>query len=123
MSMRHSVEIRVPFLDRELMELVFSMNEKVKFNKNSPKFLLVKAFEGILPNEIQFRNKMGFTFPFDFWMRKELKGVIEGRVNGSSAFNKPYETKLIDGFYNHKIHWSRVWSLIILREYEVPGGK
>jgi asparagine synthase (glutamine-hydrolysing) len=117
MSMRHSVEIRVPFLDRELMELVFSINEEVKFNKNTPKILLVKAFEGILPDEIQFRNKMGFTFPFDMWMRKELEGFIEESLSGSSAFNKPYITKLIDGFYNHKVHWSRVWNLVVLTRW------
>lgn len=70
-----------------------------------------------LPDEIVHRSKMGLTFPFDLWMRNELKGFIEERLNYSSVFKKPYITKLLDGFYNHKVHWSRVWGLLVLSQW------
>ena len=83
------------------------VTRKYKMNNRVPKRLLVEAV-GDLPKEIVNRPKQGFTFPFDLWMRNELKGSIEDKLSGFSVFNKPCITKLIDGFYNHNVHWSRV---------------
>lgn len=116
-SMTHSLEVRVPFVDHTLIELLAKLPVGYKIKKDMPKRLLIKALNNKLPDEIVHRPKMGFTFPFDLWMRNELKGFIEERLNNSSAFKKSYITKLLDGFYNHKVHWSRVWSLLVLTHW------
>ena len=74
MSMAHSVEVRVPFLDHVLLECVAQISPKEKLKGHENKGVLVNAVRDILPAEIFERKKMGFTFPFDKWMR-ELPGV------------------------------------------------
>jgi len=76
MGMANSVEIRVPFLDKDLVELAFDFNDNFKYNPDHPKYLLTNAFEHILPKEIVFRKKQGFTFPFTYWL-KDMKELSE----------------------------------------------
>lgn len=69
-GMAHSLEARVPFLDHRLVEYTISIPHKFKVpNYNEPKYLLKKAVEGILPNEIIYRKKQGFAAPVDNWFR------------------------------------------------------
>jgi asparagine synthase (glutamine-hydrolysing) len=110
MSMWHSVEVRVPFLDKELMEFVFSVREDVRFSKGIPKFLLVRAFEDILPEEVVFRGKQGFSFPFQKWMRNEADYLSSFIDNKSKSAIK----RIVDDFKNNRLHWSRFWSLVVL---------
>ncbi len=67
MSMANSIEIRVPFLDRELVELSFNFDDNKKYNPNQPKFLITEDFKNLIPKEIIFRKKQGFIFPFKIW--------------------------------------------------------
>ncbi len=117
MSMRHSVEVRMPFLDKELMELIFSINEDVKFRRNIPKFLLVKTFKDILPEEIVKRKKHGFTFPFDLWMKRIGKGIFEEAISKGDT-NKKNAEKLLYKFGCANLHWSRVWALFVLGNFK-----
>lgn len=109
MSMWHSVETRVPYLDREVMEYTFSINEKIKFN-NLPKGFLLKVFRNILPREIVTRRKMGFIFPFQEWMKKNLNHFIDLIDNKDKSPVK----KIINSFRTGNLHWSRFWSLVVL---------
>ena len=69
-GMANSIEARVPFLDHRLIEYTISIPEKFKVpNYNEPKYLLKKAVEGILPNNIIYRKKQGFAAPVDNWFR------------------------------------------------------
>ncbi len=68
MSMWHSLEVRVPFLDKELMQTVHSIAPSVKYNLFEKKHLLLKAFKDVLPAEIYQRKKQGFVFPFEKWI-------------------------------------------------------
>lgn len=97
MSMWHGLEVRVPFLDKELIELVYSIAPNIRYRPAQFKYLLVQAFIDVLPEEIWNRTKQGFTFPFDDWMRH-----IDFNMNG--------EDKLKTQFLAGKIHWSRYWS-------------
>ena len=78
-SMAHSLEIRVPFVDHKVIELVAKIPSKYKVGK-TPKRLLTKALGNKLPKEIIYRKKQGFVFPFDLWMREELKEFIEEKL-------------------------------------------
>jgi asparagine synthase (glutamine-hydrolysing) len=112
MSMWHSVETRLPFLDKKVMEIIFSIAEKVKFQRGFPKEFLVKTYKDILPEEIARRKKMTFSFPFQEWMRKNLfylTDFIHDR-------NKTAVKKIIDNFNSNRLHWSRFWGLVILNK-------
>ena len=108
MSMAHGLEIRVPFLDNEVIRTAFSVSEKIKFGNDLPKALLVRAFEDRLPAEIWKRKKMGFSFPFAEWLRNsEFVKQLEHHQN-------PHTRKAYADFMCGKIHWSRIMSLVVL---------
>jgi asparagine synthase (glutamine-hydrolysing) len=68
MSMWHGLEIRVPFLDKSIVNFTQSVPPDVKFVKNKKKYLLVEAFKNEIPREIWDRPKQGFGFPFENWV-------------------------------------------------------
>lgn len=76
MSMAHSLEIRVPFLDHNVVELATHLSNDLKY-PTSPKKFLTETFADILPDEIVNRKKMGFTLPWSVWMKNELKEFTE----------------------------------------------
>ncbi|MEI6852207.1 MAG: asparagine synthase (glutamine-hydrolyzing) [Bacteroidota bacterium] len=78
-SMANSLEVRVPFLDHELVEFLFSLPEKDYVKKNTQKFLLYENIKNVLPKEILHRKKQGFVGPDSYymnmeWYQKNLKG-------------------------------------------------
>jgi asparagine synthase (glutamine-hydrolysing) len=73
MSMAHSIELREPFLDRDLVEHVLALPTKAKQKKTHRKQLLIDLFKEDIPEEIYTRKKMGFTFPWNVWLRTHLK--------------------------------------------------
>ena len=107
MSMWHGIEVRVPFLDKELINLVNAIDPGLKFNKiELPKHLLIKAFEDILPKVIWNRRKQGFSFPFNEWMSTI---TIKKRPNIFLFFNQK--------FAKGKIHWSKYWTYLVVKSY------
>jgi asparagine synthase (glutamine-hydrolysing) len=77
MSMANSLEVRVPYLDHLLVEKMFEIPGRLKLGGDFPKRLLVKATRDLLPGAIQRRSKMGFVFPFDRWLKGELRPYCE----------------------------------------------
>src|ERR1019366_6362824 len=69
MSMAHSLEVRVPLLDHEVVELVASFPGVWKRGTSPPKPLLVDAVSDLIPREVYARPKMGFVLPYDHWLR------------------------------------------------------
>ena len=79
MSMAWSLESRVPFLDRRIVELVASMPPRIKYAGGQSKFVLKTAFEAELPQEVLGRkDKMGFPVPLHLWRRRGLRDEING---------------------------------------------
>lgn len=111
MSMWHSLEVRVPFLDRELMELMHRIKPATKFNFSQPKYLLTKAFSDLLPDEVVFRKKQGFTFPFSIWLRNNISHFK------TLLPDTPVTKDLVSGFLEGKVHWSRLWALMVLKKF------
>lgn len=103
MSMWHSLEVRVPFLDKELLNLVYSIHPKIRFSNQQIKHLLIKAFETELPREIWDRKKNGFVMPFENWIKN-----IEPQTNRKELLQK--QSNLLN---SHKLHWSRYWSYVL----------
>lgn len=111
MSMWHSVETRVPFLDNELVNYVLSTPSEYKWKKEQPKFLLTEAFRDKLPDEIIFRKKQGFTFPLDIWLKDRIDFFFDlSYKEGCEDFVK----KLFERFKRGKINFSRVWALGVM---------
>jgi asparagine synthase (glutamine-hydrolysing) len=101
MSMWHGLEIRVPFMDKELVEAINSIAPLVKFRGTIPKSLLIESFATLLPAEIWHRKKQGFTFPFAYW----LKTSEQLRPDSVT------ERKVFGQFSTGKAHWSRYWAV------------
>jgi asparagine synthase (glutamine-hydrolysing) len=118
MSMAHALEVRVPFLDYELVNFVLGVPDKWKY-PSTPKKLLVDSLKDLLPDEIVNRPKMGFTFPWKHWMKNELKSICETNINHlgeSGILNKEELLKLWKRFLadDKSITWSRIWHLVVL---------
>lgn len=121
MSMSHALEVRVPFLDYELVEYVLQVNDEVKF-PHSPKQLLVESLNGLLPKEISHRKKMGFVFPWDTWMRNDLKSYCELNLFSLSQF-QIFDMNGIRRLWSdfqrgdQLVTWSRIWPLVTLANW------
>ncbi len=77
MSMANSLEVRVPFLDHELVDFVFSLPSEYKITSKERKKILADTFRKQLPEEIFTRAKHGFEVPLLKWFRNELRSLIE----------------------------------------------
>jgi asparagine synthase (glutamine-hydrolysing) len=108
-GMAHSLEIRVPFLDKELVDYVLRVEPKEKFGIYN-KQILADVAKHILPHEVIDRPKMGFTLPFEKWMRNNLE-------------NFEVEADISERFRNKKLHWSRFLALFILKQIEGKSNK
>ncbi len=73
MSMAVGVEVRVPFLDFELINIMNSIPNNMKIRRNETKYILKKSMEGKIPNNIIYREKAGFSLPIRSWIRKDSK--------------------------------------------------
>ncbi len=80
MSMANSLEVRVPFLDPNVVKLAFDMDQSLKAKGNSRKIVLREAFREILPKVLYTRPKHGFEVPLLGWFRKELKTELDRKV-------------------------------------------
>jgi asparagine synthase (glutamine-hydrolysing) len=67
LGMAHSIEIRCPFLDYNVVNLALSLPGRYKINNGTPKYILKKSLEKILPHETLYRKKMGFCVPLKEW--------------------------------------------------------
>ena len=77
MSMANSLEVRAPILDHNVIEFAATIPSSLKYLNGEKKYILKKAFANILPNEIMYRKKMGFSVPLADWLRGELKDMAE----------------------------------------------
>ncbi len=73
MSMAHSLEVRVPFLDHRLLEYAATIPPELKLRGMERKHILKRAVRDLLPPEILNRRKMGFSVPLTVWFRGELR--------------------------------------------------
>jgi Asparagine synthase (glutamine-hydrolyzing) len=118
MSMAHALEVRVPFLDYQLVEYVLQVPDDYKY-PHSPKQLLVESVGNLLPEGFGQRRKMGFTLPWNYWMRDQLMPFCEHQLKSLSKqeyFNSQGLMQFWRRFQNHDplITWSRVWTLVAL---------
>jgi asparagine synthase (glutamine-hydrolysing) len=112
-GMAHTVEVRVPFLDHRLVELVAALSPDHIRAGVGAKPLLAKALSEVFPGGIVTRAKMGFTFPFGPWMHRSWAQIAQ-----QTAHPEPVEQREAEivstAFQRGQVHWSRPWSLAVL---------
>jgi asparagine synthase (glutamine-hydrolysing) len=121
MSMAHSLEVRVPFVDVEIVRFVLSLPGAWKLNGGRPKPLLQDALGDLLPPEVAHRPKMGFTLPFEEWMQSRLRDEIETTFADDKQFGSiGLQPKAVREVWQQFLHapqrvgWSRPWALYVL---------
>lgn len=130
-AMAHSLEIRVPLIDHRIVETIFQTAPAAVLGSSftasllphpsfHPKALLLSALPEPLPYLCTHRPKMGFTFPFDRWMRGSWKASIDEQVaglGGTTILNHPVVRQAWERYQRGSLHWSRPWTLLTLGRY------
>ena len=122
-SMSNSLEARVPFLDHDLVEFTMDIPEEWKTRNGVSKYLLKKAVEGIIPDNIIYRKKMGFGAPMADWLRGGFGRHAEDAVMSSKLltrgyFNNDYVQRLFDDHRSGRRDTSLyIWTLFNLTSW------
>lgn len=123
MSMKNSLEVRVPFLDYEVVNFAFSLPAEFKIDAESSKKILRETFRNDLPEELFNRPKHGFEVPLLKWFRTGLKSLIENDLLGDAfidrqgLFNAEGIRKLKKRLFssNPGEIEARIWGLIVFQ--------
>lgn len=119
MSMATSLEARVPFLDHRFVEFSATIPSSMKLKSNMTKYILKKSMEDILPHDILYRGKEGFSIPIKNWLKNELKPMLTDtlsteKVKREGFFNPDYINRLIKEHLKGKEnHSHRLWALMM----------
>jgi asparagine synthase (glutamine-hydrolysing) len=126
MSMASSLEVREPYFDQDLVEFVLSVPDKWK-RPVYPKSLLVESLKPLLPDEIVFRKKQGFLFPWELWLKQDLRSFCETHL-GSMA-DRPFVNaeKLMACWADFlagdsRIRWTEIWVFVVLEYWLQKNG-
>ncbi|MDC1311130.1 asparagine synthase (glutamine-hydrolyzing) [Burkholderiales bacterium] len=131
-TMSESLEARVPFLDHELVEFTMDIPETWKTRNGEAKYLLKKAVEGLIPDNIIYRKKMGFGAPMADWLRGDFGHQAEGAVLGSALLrrghlNVGHIRKLFDehrsGRRDNSLYLWTLFNLTSWYDYWIDGLK
>ncbi|MGH9580546.1 MAG: asparagine synthase (glutamine-hydrolyzing) [Terriglobales bacterium] len=119
MSMIHSLEVRVPFLDHKLVEFAATIPAQYKVRGLTKKYLLREVARGLLPKEIVHREKRGFSIPLAFWLRQELREFVEAQLSSERVARLGYfdpkgvSVLLQEHFEKRANHENRIWALLL----------
>jgi len=122
MSMAHSLEVRVPFLDHPLVEFVARLPRSVKSSNGGPKSLLVEAMGDLLPCEVVTQRKRTFTLPWEYWLRGPLREQVASEFHAiapslAECLDDRAVRQVWTSFLQGHTSWSRVWSLFVLSKW------
>ncbi|OYV02101.1 MAG: asparagine synthetase B [Burkholderiales bacterium PBB5] len=131
-SMAHSLEVREPLMDHELVEWLATLPSHYKIRGQEGKYLLKKGMEPLLPNDVLYRPKMGFSVPLARWFRGPLKqrvrdAVLGERLAATGWFNRPYLEHLVQAHQSGASDYSApLWALLMFEAFlrnVVDGGQ
>ncbi len=121
--MAHSLEVREPLMDHELVEWLAGLPPSFKIRGQEGKYLLKKAMEPMLPRDILYRPKMGFAVPLARWFRGPLKervrqAVLGPRLEATGWFNRDCLESLIDAHQSGARDYSApLWTLLMFEAF------
>jgi asparagine synthase (glutamine-hydrolysing) len=117
MTMAHSLELRVPFLDKAVFEVASKIPTSLKTVHGTTKYILRKAAEGVVPAHVLDRKKLGFPVPIRHWLKDEMnewaKKIIR-ESNTDHLINKSYVLQLLEDHCQGKADNSRkIWTVLM----------
>lgn len=118
MSMAVSLEVREPFFDQDLVEFVLAVPDRLK-KPVYPKSLLVESLKPLLPDEIVHRRKQGFLFPWNNWLKNELRSFSDTHIRNMAKRSFVREGQLLDYWKrflagDKNVRWAELWLFIVL---------
>lgn len=122
-SMAHGLEVREPLLDHELLEWVSGLSNNMKIRDHQAKWLLKKAMEPHLPNDILYRRKQGFSVPLVQWfrgpLRQRVRDALLGQVLADTGWFKQrgLQQLLAEHEQGVRDRSQAMWSLLMLEGF------
>lgn len=130
-SMAHSLEVRVPFLDQVVADLAMSLPDETKlatrsapvrstvYRETGAKRILIDAVRDLLPEDIDLQPKRGFSMPFGAWLRGPLREILEDTLSARSIgsrglFNVAVADSIRRQFYQGRCSWALPWLMMII---------
>jgi len=120
MSMAVSLEVRVPFLDHELVEYSLGLPATEKKRYGGTKGLLVEACRDLLPGSVYERPKKGFALPMQKWMKGPLAPFVQDglrEVVARQLLPEDFVAYAQRRFDDGRLHWTRLWSMVVLGHF------
>jgi asparagine synthase (glutamine-hydrolysing) len=117
-TMAHGLELRTPFLDREVMAVASRLARAEKTAAGTTKFALREAVGGLLPQAAAERRKLGFPVPIGHWFRGELAGYAE-QVVGEARTEEWLDKRAVLGMLRRfqagdpEVPWRHIWALVV----------
>ncbi|MCT8140167.1 asparagine synthase (glutamine-hydrolyzing) [Anaerobacillus sp. CMMVII] len=116
MTMAHSLELRVPFLDKEVFKVAASLDSKLKVTNSTTKYALREAMKEVVPDHVLNRRKLGFPVPIRVWLKDILHDWAKNKImtsNTDHLFHKEYFLKMLDDHAKGKGDYSRkLWTVL-----------
>ncbi len=122
-SMANSLEVRAPLLDHRLAEWSATLDRNLKLHGTTGKYVLKRALEPFVPNDILYRPKQGFSMPLAIWFRGPLRQKIRSAVNGPAlAQTGFFDPQTLDRLVSdHEVgardHSSILWLLLMFDSF------
>ena len=122
-SMAHSLEVREPLMDHELVEWLATLPSNFKIQGQETKHILKKSMEPYLPQDVLYRPKMGFAVPLADWFRGPLKqrvrdAVLGERLLATGWFNPAYLQHLVEAHQSGARDYSAsLWALLMFESF------
>jgi len=117
MTMAHSLEARVPFLDHVLAEYLASIPSRLKLKWFKEKYVLRRAMQPLIPREVVRRKKHGFTVPISHWMEHSLRPLVRRllareRVEADGLWNHSFLEQLMAGDLSNQYRRRQLWTIV-----------
>lgn len=123
MSMHHSLEVRVPFVDHKLLEFCATIPPAMKMRWFRKKYLLKKATRSLLPKEVIHHRKQGFVGPMTQWLKRDLRGFVTETLSPENLSRHGYlnaatVNRILDEHMSgRQIHDTLIWSMLIFQKW------
>jgi len=121
--MKYSLETRVPLLDYRIIEFALNLDEKLKVNNGTQKYLLKELLYDYVPRELFDRPKWGFSIPMGTWFNNELRSLVEESLSEQKTkeigiLNYATVHNLKQRFFNGEEYlYKKLWQMIVLHKW------